>query len=87
MGNGFNCTTVTLVPKMPPTYVKDYRPIACYTICYKIITKVLIGRLKKVIGDLIGKAQSAFIKERIIGDNILFAHEIFNSYNKKGISS
>lgn len=53
---------------------------------YKIITKVLTRRLKNVIGDLIGDAQSAFIERWCITDNIIFAHELFKVYNRKGIS-
>lgn len=41
--------------------------------------------MKKVIGDLIGDAQSEFIEGRTIIDNILFAYELFKGYNGKGI--
>ena len=37
-----NFTTLTLVPKVPnPTYVKEFRRIACCTTVYKLIAKVL----------------------------------------------
>nr|XP_009803537.1 PREDICTED: uncharacterized protein LOC104248885 [Nicotiana sylvestris] len=43
-----NCTTITLVPKVAnPTYLKDYMPIACFSTIYRLIEKVLTGRLKK----------------------------------------
>lgn len=36
----WNSTTLTLVPKIPnPSFVKDYRPIACCIVIYKVITK------------------------------------------------
>lgn len=87
MDKGVNCTAITLVPKMPsPTLVKDYRPIACCTTIYKIITKLITRRLKSVIGDLIVDALFAFIDGRCITDNILFSYKLFKGYNRKGIS-
>ncbi|XP_070007223.1 uncharacterized protein [Nicotiana sylvestris] len=84
---GVSSTAVTLIPKVQnPSQVKDYRPIACCTILYKIIAKVLTTRLKPVIGGLIERSQSAFIEGRSITDNILFTHESFKGYNRKGIS-
>ncbi|KAH0682270.1 hypothetical protein KY289_020022 [Solanum tuberosum] len=52
-----NCTTITLVPKVDnPTTVKDYRPIACCTLLYKLISKVLPARLQEVIASIICEA-------------------------------
>lgn len=82
-----NTTAITLVPKVSnPTKVKDYRPIACCTTLYKIISKVLTRRLKNVITKLIGGSQSAFIEGRSILDNVLFSHELFKCYGRKWIS-
>ncbi|XP_019240335.1 PREDICTED: uncharacterized protein LOC109220328 [Nicotiana attenuata] len=50
-----NCTTVTLVPKVNgPTYVKEFRPIACCSIVYKIIAKILTVKLKTVVDYIVG---------------------------------
>lgn len=75
MHRGISSIAVTLISKVQnPSHVKDYRPIACCTTLYKIITNVLTARTKKVIGGLIGESQSAFIEGRSITHNILFTH-------------
>lgn len=44
-----HCTTATLVPKSTnPNYVIEFRPIACCTTVYKLIAKILTGKLKEV---------------------------------------
>lgn len=45
---------------------------------HKIISKTPTNQLKEVIGDLILENQSAFLRGRLINDNILLAHELFH---------
>ena len=50
----FNCTLVSLIPKVQsPKNVKEYRPIACCTVIYKIISKVIRRRMHDVMPDII----------------------------------
>lgn len=45
----WNCTTITPVPKVPsPSYVKDFRPIACCTTLCKIVDKILTSRINRL---------------------------------------
>lgn len=46
---GVNATTIALVPKVSnPVKVSEFRPIACCTVLYKCISKVLTNRIKGV---------------------------------------
>lgn len=43
-----NHTNFCLIPKIDaPQTMSDFRPIALCNVCYKIISKILVGRLKK----------------------------------------
>jgi len=82
-----NCTYVTLLPKVPnPSSIREYRPIACCIVLYKLIAKVLANRIQKVIASVISETQAGFIPGRKGVDNIILAHELVHAYNRKNVS-
>lgn len=57
----WNHSIIALVPKTKDaSSVNDFRPFSCCTVLYKIISKVLVGRLRRVIGGLVDDAQAAY---------------------------
>lgn len=78
-----NCATITLVPKVSqPSYAKEYRPIACCSLVYKIISKILAHRIQGVIHP----SQAGFIPGRQLFDNVLIASELIKGYSRKHLS-
>lgn len=74
---GLNHTFISLIPKMKcPKFVSEFRPIALCNILYKLVSKVLANRLKKILPHVISKSQSAFQSDKAIFDNFLMAFEI-----------
>ena len=61
--------------------LKNYRPISLTNSDYKIIAFIFTKRLQTVIGRLISKDQSAYIKGRYIGDNARLILDIFEYCN------
>ncbi|KAJ9529316.1 hypothetical protein QJQ45_008000 [Haematococcus lacustris] len=50
----------------------NYRPITLLNTDYRVLARVLNARLVGVLADSIGPEQSAFLPNRLIGDNIHF---------------
>lgn len=83
-----NTTIITLIPKSKTaTTIRDYRPIACCNVLYKIISKVISNRMSNVISWLVGDEKFAFVPGRYIHDNTILAQEIIRGYGRQNISA
>lgn len=82
----FNHTFLALIPKIPgAARVEQFRPIALCIVTLKIITKIVAGRLRTYLTEIIHPSQAAFIPHRTIFDNIIINHEIMRyMHSKKG---
>jgi len=79
-----NMTWVTLIPKKEGALdILDYRPISMVGSVYKVIAKILSRRLREVVPELIGEAQTAFVNGRQILDGALIANETVQWLKKK----
>lgn len=63
---------ISLLPKKGKDirFLKNWRPISLLNTDYKILTKLLAGRMQRVIANIIHPDQVGYIKRRYIGQNI-----------------
>lgn len=77
-----NQTFIALIPKVQhPTFVSDFRPINLCNVLYKLVSIVIVNRIKLIMSSIISFNQSAFLTSRLISDNILVAYELLHSMN------
>lgn len=77
---GLNSTFIALIPKM--TKSKDpqgFQPISLCIFTYKIISTVIVKRLKHLLPDLISLEKTGFMEGRQIVDGIITSQKILHS--------
>ena len=84
LSKGLGASFIALIPKKTGDLgTKDYRPISLLGSLYKILAKVLAGRIQKVLSKIISSEQGAFVEGRQILDDILVANECVHSRLKE----
>ncbi|KAG9454842.1 hypothetical protein H6P81_007746 [Aristolochia fimbriata] len=74
---------IALLPKKERVEnIWDFRPISLISGPCKIVARILAGRLKTVLPDLISKEQNGFISSRQILDAAMFTHEVADHFAK-----
>eukprot|EP00253_Pinus_taeda_P027574 PITA_27574 len=85
IGGGINSAFLALIPKEKGAAdFSRFRPISLCNSSYKLITKIIANRLKKILPAIIPENQGGSIKGRKILDNIVLVQEdVHSSYNRK----
>ncbi|KAK9991108.1 hypothetical protein SO802_026093 [Lithocarpus litseifolius] len=91
--SAFNCgvipeylneTLITLIPKCQyPESLNNYRPISLCNTVYKIVSKIIVRRIRPLISKLVSPLQAAFVPGRKSIDNVVIAQELFYALDRK----
>ena len=75
-----NATFIVLIPKKGSIEdLRDFRPISLVGSLYKLLTKSMANRLKRVVGRVVSNSQHAFMEGRQILDVVVIANETLDS--------
>ncbi|GLJ19617.1 hypothetical protein SUGI_0354930 [Cryptomeria japonica] len=81
-----NNTNIVLFPKFQEcSTFADFRSITLCNSIYKVVSKVMVKRLKVILPHVITQEQSGFLLGRNIMDGIIITHEVLHSIKKMGI--
>ena len=75
-----------LIPKgTSPDSIMQFRPITLLNTTYKVLSKVLVNRMRSILQRVIGPYQNSFLAGRSTSDNILVVQELVHTMmNLKG---
>lgn len=76
--------TIYLIPKVTePKRLRDLPPISLTNVICRLVSKIITIRISTFVNDLILLEQGAFLKSRLIAENIALAQEMVQNMDKK----
>ena len=82
--NYFNQTNFVLIPKIVgPESWGNYHPISLCNTVYKMVTKILIARIRPYLDKLVSPLQSTFVLGRRSVDNAIVVQELIHTISSK----
>ena len=81
-----NSSLIVLIPKTSSSSsVNNYRFISLCNVVYKIISKLVVSKLRPLLHKIISPCQFAFILGRSITENQVFVHELLHSFKVRKV--
>ncbi|KAL6180703.1 hypothetical protein ACLB2K_047363 [Fragaria x ananassa] len=78
-----NHTLIALVPKIDgPQHMVNFRPVSLCATIYKVISKVIVARIRPLMQLLISPNQVSYVRGRNISDNDMIAQEMLFKFKK-----
>ena len=82
-----NHSIIALIPKAANVNITaNFRPISCCNVVYKVISKILSGRLASTLNGIISPMQNAFLGGKMMSDNMNLVQELLRHYGRKRAS-
>ncbi|XP_008788907.2 uncharacterized protein LOC103706552 [Phoenix dactylifera] len=73
----WKATFITLIPKRQNAAEPcHFRPISLCTTLYKVVARIMVGRMKPLLPGIISQEQGAFVAGRNISHNVMLAQEM-----------
>lgn len=63
--------------------LSEFPLISLCTVHYKLVTKMIVNRLKAILHELIAPHQSSFVLGRQITDNIVIVQDVIHTMHKR----
>ena len=78
-----NETFIALIPKKNGSCnFNQFRLISLCNVCYKVISKIIVSRLRPLLSRMIDPTQVAFVPNKWITENVVIAQEVVHSFKK-----
>ena len=80
LSNSQRQAIITLLEKhgKDRSYLENWRPISLLNLDYKLLTKVLANRVKRVLPLIVENCQTGYVKDRSISDSIRLIQDIIH---------
>ena len=73
-------TNLVLIPKIAhPELITQFHPISLCNTLYKLVSRIIIQRLKPYMAEVINPCQAGFVLGRRTSDNIIIVQEVIRT--------
>ena len=74
-------TNLVLIPKIAHLeFITQFHPISLYNILYKLVSRIIVQRLKPYMAEAINPCQAGFVPSRRTSDNIIIVQEVIRTF-------